>query len=132
MAKAKNTYTWNCRTVDCYPTFEDNADVVYNVHWRLNCTSDKVDAEGNPYVASVYGTQAISTEDIKDFIPFADLSNATVSGWVESTMGEEEVAELKSNLDANIESQINPTSVTLQIENDSVASEEESSEEESE
>ena len=132
MAKAKNTYTWNCRTVDCYPTFEDNADVVYNVHWRLNCTSDKVDAEGNPYVASVYGTQAISTEDIKDFIPFADLSNATVSGWVESTMGDEEVAELKSNLDANIESQINPTSVTLQIENDSVASEEESSEEESE
>tara|TARA_R100000329_G_scaffold110870_1_gene91015 strand:+ start:272 stop:673 length:402 start_codon:yes stop_codon:yes gene_type:complete len=133
MAKAKNTYTWNCRTVDCYPTFEDNADVVYNVHWRLNCTSDKVDAEGNPYVASVYGTQAISTEDIKDFIPFADLDNATVSGWVETTMGDEEVAELKSNLDANIESQINPTSVTLQIESDSVeAPEEESSEEESE
>ena len=78
MAKAKNTYTWNCRTVDCYPTFEDNADVVYNVHWRLNCTSDKVDAEGNPYVASVYGTQAISTEDIKDFIPFADLDNANI------------------------------------------------------
>ena len=47
-------------------------------------------------------------------------------------MGDEEVASLKSNLDANIESQINPTSVTLQIENDSVASEEESSEEESE
>ena len=115
MAKAKNTYTWNCRTVDCYPTFEDNADVVYNVHWRLNCTSDKVDAEGNPYVASVYGTKAISTEDIKDFIPFADLDNATVTGWVESTMGEEEVAELKSNLDANIESQINPSSVTLEV-----------------
>jgi hypothetical protein len=47
-------------------------------------------------------------------------------------MGDEEVASLKSNLDSNIESQINPTSVTLQIENDSVASEEESSEEESE
>ena len=132
MAKAKNTYTWNCRTVDCYPTFEDNADVVYNVHWRLNCTSDKVDAEGNPYVASVYGTQAISTEDIKDFIPFADLSNATVSAWVETTMGEEEVAELKSNLDANIESQINPTSVTLTLEDEDSVAEEESSEEESE
>ena len=133
MAKAKNTYTWNCRTVDCYPTFEgDLKDVVYNVHWRLNCTSDKVDAEGNPYVASVYGTQAISTEDIKDFIPFADLSNATVSGWVESTMGDEEVAQLKSNLDANIESQINPTSVTLTLEDEDSVAEEELSEEESE
>jgi len=133
MAKAKNTYTWNCRTVDCYPTFEgDLKDVVYNVHWRLNCTSDKVDAEGNSYVASVYGTQAISTEDIKDFIPFADLSNATVSGWVESTMGDEEVAQLKSNLDANIESQINPTSVTLTLEDEDSVAEEELSEEESE
>jgi len=30
-------------------------------------------------------------------------------------MGDEQVAELKSNLDANIESQINPTSVTLEV-----------------
>ena len=131
MAKAKNTYTWNCRTVDCYPTFEDNADVVYNVHWRLNCTSDKVDSEGNPYVASVYGTQAISTEDIKDFIPFADLTNTTVTGWIEDIWGEDKVAEMKTNLDNNIDDQINPTSVTLQIESENVV-EEESSEEESE
>ena len=126
MAKAKNTYNWNCRTVDCYPTFNDDTDVVYNIHWRLNCTSDKVDSEGNPYVASVYGTQSISTDDIKDFIPFADLTNETVTSWVETTMGDEEVASLKSNLDSNIESQINPTSVTLQIENDSVEAPEES------
>ena len=127
-----NTYSWNCKTVDCYPTFEEETDVVYNVHWRLTATSSEVDAEGNPYVASVYGTQSISTDDIENFIPFADLTNTIVTGWVETTMGDEEVASLKSNLDSNIESQINPTSVTLQIENDSVASEEESSEEESE
>ena len=126
-----NTYSWNCKTVDCYPTFNDETDVVYNVHWRITATSSKKDGEGNPYTASSYGTQSISTDDIKDFIPFADLTNTTVTGWVETTMGDDEVAELKSNLDSNIESQINPTSVTLQIENDSVA-EEESSEEESE
>ena len=125
-----NTYSWNCKTVDCYPTFDDETDVVYNVHWRLTATSSQVDDEGNPYMASNYGTQSISTDDIKDFIPFADLTNITVTGWVEATMGDDEVAELKSNLDSNIESQINPTSVTLQIENDSVAEEEESSEEE--
>ena len=128
-----NTYSWNCKTVDCYPTFDDETDVVYNIHWRLTATSSEVDSEGNPYVASVYGTQSISTDDIENFIPFADLTNTIVTGWVETTMGEEEVASLKSNLDSNIESQINPTSVTLQIENDSVeAPVEESSEEESE
>ena len=115
MAKAKNTYSWDCKTVDCYPTFEGNSDVVFNVHWRLNCTSDKSNADGTPYSATVYGTQAISTADIKDFIPFEDLTNATITGWVESTMGDDEVAELKSGLDANIESQINPTSVTLTV-----------------
>jgi hypothetical protein len=103
-----NTYSWNCKTVDCYPTFDDETDVVYNIHWRLTATSSDVDAEGNPYVASVYGTQSISTDDIENFIPFADLTNTIVT--------------------SNIESQINPTSVTLQIENDSVASEEEASE----
>lgn len=123
-----NTYSWNCKTVDCYPTFDDETDVVYNIHWRLTATSDQVDSNDNPYVASVYGTQAISTDDIENFIPFADLTNTIVTGWVETVMGDEEVASLKSNLDSNIESQINPTSVTLQIENDSVASEEEASE----
>lgn len=123
-----NTYSWNCKTVDCYPTFDEETDVVYNIHWRLTATSSDVDAEGNPYVALVYGTQSISTDDIENFIPFADLTNTIVTGWVETTMGDEEVASLKSNLDSNIESQINPTSVTLQIENDSVESSEEESE----
>ena len=115
MAKAENTYSWDCKTVDCYPTFEDNSDVVYNIHWRINAASDQVDADDNPYTATIYGTESISTEDIKDFIPFADLTNATVTGWCETTMGEEKVAELKSNLDSQIESKINPTSVTLEV-----------------
>ena len=126
-----NTYSWNCRTVDCYPTFDEQSDVVYNVHWRLTATSDQVDSNDNPYVASVYGTQAISTDDIENFIPFADLTNTIVTGWVEDIWGEDKVAEMKTNLDNNIESQINPTSVTLQIESENVV-EEESSEEESE
>ena len=92
-----------------------SSDLVFNVHWRLNCISDKSNADGTPYSATVYGTQAISTAEIKDFIPFEDLTNATITGWVESSMGDDEVAELKSGLDANIDSQINPTSVTLTV-----------------
>ena len=109
-----NTYSWNCRTVDCYPTFDDETDVVYNVHWRITATSSEVDANDNPYTSSIYGTETISTEDIENFIPFADLTNTIVTEWCETTMGEEKVAEMKTSLDANIESQINPTSVTLQ------------------
>ena len=42
-------YTWNVSTVDTYPTLDGNADVVYNVHWRL--TAERMmlinDADGN-------------------------------------------------------------------------------------
>ena len=110
-----NTYTWDCKTVDVYPTHDSHSDVVYNVHWRLNAESDQQDADGNNYSASVYGTQTVNADDITNFIPFADLTNDTVTGWVTTVMGDDEVANLKSGLDSDIDSQINPTSETKTI-----------------
>jgi hypothetical protein len=110
-----NTYTWDCKTVDVYPEYENNSDVVYNVHWRLNAESDQQDSEGNNYTATVYGTQALTVDDIGSFIPFADLTNDTVTGWVTTGMGEDEVDNLKSGLDAQIALLITPTSVTKTI-----------------
>ena len=110
-----NTYTWDCKTVDCYPEHDSHSDVVYNVHWRLNAESDQQDAEGNNYSASVYGTHSVNADDISDFIPFADLTNEIVTGWVTTGMGDDEVANLKSGLDAKIADEITPTSVTKTI-----------------
>ena len=106
------SYQWNVNTVDVYPSDEGQTDVIYNVHWRLNATDTQVDAEGNPYTASVYGTQALDTSDLSGFIDFDSVTSAEVQGWVESAMGEEEVQSLKDSLDANIAAQITPTSVT--------------------
>ena len=106
------SYEWNVNTVDVYPTLDSNADVIYNVHWRLNATDTQVDAEGNPYTASVYGTQVLDTSDLSGFIDFDSVTSAEVQGWVEAAMGEEQVQSLKDNLDANIAGQITPTSVT--------------------
>jgi hypothetical protein len=110
-----NTYTWDCKTVDVYPNHDGHSDVVYVVHWRLNAESDQQDAEGNNYSASVYGTHSVNADDISNFIPFANLTNDTVTGWVTTGMGEDEVQSLKDGLDSNIDSQINPTSVTKTI-----------------
>ena len=114
-----NTYEWNCKTVDVYPDYEGNTDTVYNVHYRLNAESSEtheVDGVQVPYTASVYGTQSLSLDDIgSDFIPFAHLTNATVTGWVEGNMGEEEVANLKSALDSKIAEEITPTTETKTI-----------------
>ena len=108
-------YTWNVSTVDVYPTDEGQTDVIYNVHWRLNATDTEVDAEGNPYTASVYGTQSLDTSDLSDFTDFDSVTAAQVQGWVENAMGEEEVQSLKDSLDAKIADEINPTSETKQL-----------------
>ena len=109
-------YTWDVSTVDTYPTLDGNADVVYNVHWRLNAEDDaNQDADGNNWTASSYGTQALDTEDISSFTAFTDLTSSDVQGWVEAAMGEDAVADLKAGLDAQIEAKINPTSVTKTI-----------------
>ncbi len=110
-----NTYTWDCKTVDVYPTHDSHSDVVYVVHWRLNAVSDQQDAEGNKYAASVYGTHSVNADDISNFVPFADLTNDMVTGWVTAGMGDDEVASLKSSLDDQIALLITPTSVTKTI-----------------
>ena len=104
-----NTYTWDCKTVDTYPTHDSHSDVVYNVHWRVT----KVDEE---YYATTYGTQTLSTSDIGDFVPFDELTSEVVKEWVLNAMGEEEVANLEAGLNAQIESKKNPTSITKTLE----------------
>jgi hypothetical protein len=109
------SYEWDVNTVDVYPTDEGHTDVIYNVHWRLNATDTQVDAEGNPYTASVYNTQSLDTSDLSNFTDFDSVTSSQVQGWVESAMGAEEVQSLKDNLDSNIAGQINPTSVTMEL-----------------
>lgn len=109
-------YTWNVSTVDTYPTLESNADVVYNVHWRLTAEDDaNQDADGNNWTATVYGTQSVDTSDLSSFTAFADLSASDVQGWVETAMGSDDVTAMKSGLDAQIALLITPTSVTKTI-----------------
>ena len=109
------SYEWNVNTVDVYPSEEGHSNVIYLVHWRLNATDTEVDAEGNPYVASVYGTQSLDTSDLSNFTNFDSVTSSQVQGWVEAAMGEEAVQGLKDGLDAQIAALITPASVTKQL-----------------
>jgi hypothetical protein len=109
------SYNWDVNTVDVYPTEEGQTDVIYNVHWKLNAVDTQVDAEGNPYTASVYSTQVLDTSDLSGFIDFDSVTASEVQGWVESAMGADQVQTYKDNLDSDIAGQINPTSETKQL-----------------
>ena len=97
------SYNWDINAVDIYPTDEEQeqTNVIYNVHWRLNATDTEVDAEGNPYTASVYGTQVLDTSDLSSFTDFDSVTPAEVQGWVEAAMGSAQVETYKDILDAN-------------------------------
>jgi len=108
-------YTWDCKTVDVYPTEGTNTDVVYNVHWRLTGTSDQLDPNDNPYSVTNIGTEMVSTDNITDFTPIEDVTNTEVTAWVETSMGPVQVADLKANIQSAIDLLITPTSITMQI-----------------
>tara|TARA_R110000803_G_scaffold1875_9_gene6184 strand:- start:3782 stop:4126 length:345 start_codon:yes stop_codon:yes gene_type:complete len=109
-------YTWDCKTVDTYPTKDSKADVVYNVHWRLTATDDtNKDSDGNNWTMTSYGTQSVDTSDLSSFTAFADLSASDVQGWVETAIGSDKVTAMKANLDAGIADMVTPTSVQKTI-----------------
>lgn len=109
------TINWNCKTVDVYPTEGEYTDVVYNVHWIVTGTSDQLDPEGNPYTGQIIGTQILDTSTITDFIPFEDLTNEIAVQWTKDTMGAEQVADIESGVQGQIDQKINPTSITMKI-----------------
>jgi len=109
------TITWNCKTVDVYPTDGSLTDVVYNVHWIATGISSEVDAEGNAYVSTAIGTQMLDTSDITNFTPIEDLTNAEVVAWTQAAMGAERVAAQVAGITKAIALLITPTSITMQI-----------------
>jgi len=109
-------YAWDVSTVNTYPTKDSNADVVYNVHWRLKATDDtNKDSDGSNWTAEVYGSQSLDTDSISSFTAFESLDAAKVQGWVEAALTADTVTELKSGLDAQIAAKITPTSETKTI-----------------
>lgn len=99
------TYTWIVAQMDCYPEHEGQTDVVFNVHWRCN----GVDGE---HEALVYGSIGFEFDAEASFVPFADLTEETVIGWVKAAMGDEQVEAHEAAVAAQIEALVNPPVVT--------------------
>jgi len=107
------SYTWNVSQCDVYPQKSGKSNVVHSVHWILKATDDaNQDKHGVDISSSMYSVQNIDTSDLSNFINWSDLTTSNVQGWVETAMGEDQVAELKTSLDQKISQQISPSSVT--------------------
>ena len=92
------TFTWTIANLEY--TNDDNKAVTI-AHWRAT-------AQDGDYTASSYGTCSFEQKDPFDpsFIPFNDLTEEVVLGWVQDKMGEE----IESNLNNQMDALKNPTS----------------------
>ena len=99
------TNTWVIEQMTCYPTYESQTDVVFNVAWRVNATD-------GTYYATVYGTQGVTYVAGSPYTPYADLTQAQVVGWVQTAMGSEQVASIEANVAKQIDNLINPPAVS--------------------
>ena len=94
------TYNWN--TTSLYTeTIDGQSDFVVIVNYEV------VGVDGE-YTASLSNTARISTELVSEFIPFADLTNEIVIGWVQEDLGEDGVSNLEACIQGQIDSLITP------------------------
>ena len=105
-----NTYSWTIQQLayEIGPDSDGHRDVVYIVDWLLTAS----DEEDPPHNARWSGITHVTREAAIDWIPYEELTEAVVVGWVEEDMGEDELDDMKSKLDAQIAEDVAPTRKT--------------------
>ena len=94
--------TFTTTITSMYTLQQPDPDYVVNAIWEVT----GVDGTNT---ASIGGnTQFEVNQDQPDFIPFAQLTEALVVGWVQESLGETGVANFEANVNGQIESQKNP------------------------
>ncbi len=78
---------------------------VITAHWRCTLTDSDL-------TATAIGVEAFTPDpEAPGFVPFADLDEATVVGWVQTALGDS-AAELEAQLAAEINDKRQPAEVT--------------------
>ena len=94
---ADTVFTWHIAQLE-----RETADgYVFTAHYT-------VDASDGTYSAGAYGSQGFERPE-DDMIPFADLTEEIVIGWVKDKFGDEKVAEVEAALQAQLDEQRAPS-----------------------
>ena len=93
------TFTWKIAQLE-----RETVDgFVYTAHYT-------VDAEEGTYRSGAYGSVGFERPD--NLIPYADLTEDIVVGWVKDALGADKVTEVEAALQAQLDEQAAPTKAT--------------------
>jgi hypothetical protein len=96
------TYTWTATALIGYPTFDGETDVVTRASYTV------LGDDGEGHTADYNNTQETPLDPSVPFIPYADLTNDIVIGWVQSNLGPDRVAAIEESLAISIQRQVTP------------------------
>ena len=94
---------WKIEQLWVKPSEGSLTDVVVTAAWR--CDGEQVN-NGNTYTGTCYGTASFVAPDPADFIPFVDLTEQQVLGWVWAAGIDKDATE--ASVQQQIDNQINP------------------------
>ena len=96
------TYTWTATSLIGYPVIDGETDVVTRACYTVLAD----DGEGH---TADYSNFALTPIDPSvPFIPYADLTNDIVIGWVQYNIGPDLIAAIQGSLAIQVERQIDP------------------------
>jgi hypothetical protein len=93
------TYTWTVNAMYTLQTPDPN--YVVNVLWTLT----GVDGQ---YTAFINGNSMFDSNQSSTFIPYNQLTQDIVIGWVQNQLGPVGISNCEANVQGQINSQINP------------------------
>lgn len=94
---ADTVFTWHIAQLER----ETSDGYVFTAHYT-------VDAKDDTYSAGAYGSLGFERPE-EGMIPFADLTEEIVIGWVKEKFGDEKVAEIEEALQKQLDEQRSPT-----------------------
>ena len=98
--------------MECYPTYQQEKDVVFTVHW--DCLGSET-VSGSTYNGRVYGSTGVTYHSGSEFTPYNQLTQDQVLSWVWESMGTEQKTNCENSVQTQINNQINPPVVILPL-----------------
>jgi hypothetical protein len=106
---ATTLFSWVISELNCAVESEGLPDVINQIHYRYNATQEH---DGKIYFADTYSVVSVAQPNPQNFIPYADVTEAEVIGWLEEILP---VEAMQLALENKIALQINPVEVTLPL-----------------
>jgi len=108
------TYAWNFNPLEVTYSSASLDNVVSQVHWQYTAEVEGTSSLGvsGSFQGRNIGVATLDPVASADFVAYASLTEALVTGWVTASLGEEEVTRIHANVSESLASQLNPVTGT--------------------